>query len=127
MKDISQALLEKADRAIAAAETLFDIDADSAVNRAYYAMFYPAEALLAERDLSFSKHSAVHSAFGKEFAKTGELDLKYHGWLLATFNKRIAADYTVEAAISADDARTLVAQAKEFLSAARAFLASQNS
>jgi uncharacterized protein len=127
VRDISQALLEKADRAIAAAETLFEIDADSAVNRAYYGMFYAAEALLAERDLRFTKHSAVHSAFGREFVKTGVIDPKYHGWLLATFNKRIAADYTVEAAVSADDARTLVKQAKEFISAARAFLASDKS
>jgi uncharacterized protein (UPF0332 family) len=51
MRDITQALLEKADRAIAAAETLFEIDADSAVNRAYYGMFYAAEALLAERGM----------------------------------------------------------------------------
>jgi uncharacterized protein (UPF0332 family) len=37
------------DRAIAAVETLFEIEADSAVSRAYYGMFYDAEALLAER------------------------------------------------------------------------------
>ena len=35
-----------------------------AASRAYYAMFYAAEALLQSRGLAFSKHSAVHAAFG---------------------------------------------------------------
>jgi len=36
---------------------------DFAASRAYYAMFYVAEALLLEYGLSFSKHSAVIAAF----------------------------------------------------------------
>lgn len=57
MKEITQVLLDKAERAIAAAEKLLTTDAESVVNRAYYAMFYVAEALLAERGLRFSKHA----------------------------------------------------------------------
>jgi uncharacterized protein (UPF0332 family) len=53
-------LLDKADRAIAAAETLLQAGAtDFAAGRAYYAMFFTAEALLLEKGLSYSKHSAV--------------------------------------------------------------------
>jgi uncharacterized protein (UPF0332 family) len=33
-------------------------------------MFYIAEAFLEGKGLSFSKHSAVIAAFGREFAKT---------------------------------------------------------
>jgi uncharacterized protein (UPF0332 family) len=119
VKEITRALLDKAERAIAAAEKLVTTDAESVVNRAYYAMFYVSEALLAERGLRFSKHSGVHSAFGSEFAKSGVLDTKYHRWLITAFNKRIAADYGVEVEITADDACALVEQAKEFASAAR--------
>jgi uncharacterized protein (UPF0332 family) len=88
-------------------------------------MFYVAEALLAERDLRFSKHAGVHSAFGEHFAETGLLDAKYHRWLIDAFDRRMAADYGVKAEITADDARVLVEQAKEFVSAARNFLGSR--
>ena len=122
MKQITEAFLAKADRSIAAANTLLPRDPDFAAARAYYAMFYVAEALLAERDLRFSKHAGVHSAFGEHFAKTGLLDAKYHRWLIDAFDRRIAADYDVKAEITADDARVLAEQAKEFVSAARNFL-----
>jgi uncharacterized protein (UPF0332 family) len=72
MKEGSGKLLAKAHRAIRAAEKLLESDdAEFAAGRAYYAMFYVAEALLYERGLGFGKHSAVHAAFGKEFAKRG--------------------------------------------------------
>jgi uncharacterized protein (UPF0332 family) len=105
MKQITEAFLAKADRSIAAANTLLPTDPDFAAARAYYAMFYVAEALLAERDLRFSKHAGVHSAFGEQFAKTGLLDAKYHRWLIDAFDRRIAADHGVKAEITADDAR----------------------
>jgi uncharacterized protein (UPF0332 family) len=44
---------------------------DFAVSRAYYAIFYAAEAILLLKGLSFSSHSAVAAAYGKEFAKLG--------------------------------------------------------
>jgi uncharacterized protein (UPF0332 family) len=124
MKQITEAFLAKADRSIAAANTLLPTDPDFAAARAYYAMFYVAEALLAERDFRFSKHAGVHSAFGEHFVKAGLLDAKYHRWLIDAFDRRIAADYGVKAEITADDARVLVEQAKEFASAARNFLGS---
>jgi uncharacterized protein (UPF0332 family) len=37
---------------------------DFAASRAYYAMFYTAEALLLGRGLSFSSHAAAIAAFG---------------------------------------------------------------
>lgn len=53
-------LLEKADRSLAAGERLLaDGFPDFAAGRAYYGMFYAAEALFLSRNLSFSKHSAV--------------------------------------------------------------------
>lgn len=49
----------------------------SACNRAYYAVFYAASALLFAKGMSFGKHSAVLSAFRQHFIKTGELDVKW--------------------------------------------------
>ena len=79
MKEYSRKLLDKAIDTIEVAEFLVDREKpDFAVGRAYYAMFYIAEALLNEKGLKFNKHSAVHVAFGEQFAKTREMDAKFH-------------------------------------------------
>ena len=65
MKMETRKLLDKASRAIRAAENLLrDGDVDFAAGRAYYAMFYVAEGLLYEKDLRYRKHSAVHAVLG---------------------------------------------------------------
>ena len=123
MKDQTQKLLNKALRAVRAAETLLQHgDVDFASGRAYYAMFYTAEALLNEKDLRFRKHGGVHGAFGEHFTKSGLLDPKYHQWLLDAFDKRLKSDYDVEIAITREDAGSMIEQAQEFLQAARRFL-----
>lgn len=119
-------LLSKAQRAIEAASVLLEQgSADFAAGRAYHAMFYAAEALLSEEGLSFKKHSGVHAAFGEHFAKAGRLDQKLHRWLLDAFDRRIQGDYGVDAAVTAEDAATTIAQAREFLATARAYLKSK--
>lgn len=125
MKPTTRAFLEKARRAIASARRLHaDGDLEAAVARAYYAMFYVAESLLHERGLSFSKHGGVHGAFGQHFAKAGILDEKYHRWLLAAFNKRVIADYGVDATFAGTEALELIEQAEEFLQAGQRHLSS---
>jgi len=79
MKDEIKVLLQKARDSLQAAELLKQGGyLGFAASRAYYTLFYVAEALLLDRGLSFSSHSAVIAAFGKEFAKTGVLDPKFH-------------------------------------------------
>jgi uncharacterized protein (UPF0332 family) len=81
MTDGVQELLDKSEQSIDAAGLLLrDGYDDFAASRAYYAMFYAVEALMLDRDLSFSKHSAVIAAFGKQFVKTGIFDSRWsHG------------------------------------------------
>jgi len=123
MKDYSQRLLHKAIDSIEAAEILLEIDkSEISAGRAYYAMFYIAEALLNEKELKFSKHSGVHVAFGEHFAKTKELDPKFHRWLLDAFDKRLVGDYSVDVAIDRDSAVAIINQAREFLEAAQIYL-----
>lgn len=53
------AFLDRARENIRVAEILINENSsDIAASRAYYAMFYTAEALLLSRDLTFSSHSA---------------------------------------------------------------------
>ena len=119
MKEITKQFLEKAEEAIVAAKQLLDDDhAEFAAGRAYYAMFYVAEALLNEKGLRFRKHGGVHGAFGEHFAKVGVLDAKYHQWLLAAFEERITADYEVGESVETSKAESMIQQAREFLQTA---------
>lgn len=123
MKEESRKLIDKAIRAIEAAEILLKAGSiDFAAGRAYYAMFFTAEALLLDKGLSYSKHSAVHASFGKLFSKAGLIDKKFHSWLLDAFDQRIIGDYGVEAVITQVDVEQMIKQAKEFLTAAQRFL-----
>jgi uncharacterized protein (UPF0332 family) len=63
--------LQKADDSIIQASALLNIQQQfGAVNRAYYAIFYAALAILLTKDLGSSKHSGVLSLFDREFVKT---------------------------------------------------------
>lgn len=83
-------------------------------------MLYVAQALLSTRGLEFSKHTAVHAAFGREFARTGDLDPKFHRALLDAFRARQTVMYDVTVEFSADAAEALISRGEEFLSAGRA-------
>ena len=123
MKDSTSQLLKKAQRAIQATETLCaDSFLEFAVGRAYYVMFYIAEALLNDRNLRFSKHGGVHGAFGEHFVKTGLFDSKYHRRLLNAFNRRIIGDYSVSEVFREEEVVEMIHQAREFLHEAHRYL-----
>ncbi|MDP2896210.1 MAG: HEPN domain-containing protein [bacterium] len=119
-----QALLERAQESIDAANALvargfFHFGA----SRAYYAMFYCAQALLLSRGKSFSRHSAVIAAFGREFAKPRLLDPKFHLYIRKALDVRQIADYDATRTTSKQTAEQTIARAKEFLEGAQAYLA----
>jgi uncharacterized protein (UPF0332 family) len=125
VKPESEKLLVKASRALRAAGLLLrDGAPDFAAGRAYYAMFYAAEAALTQRDLQFRKHSGVHAAFGEHLAKPGLLDPRLHRWLLNAFDKRILGDYSYEMDVDEGAAREMIEQAREFVAAVETFLGS---
>jgi uncharacterized protein (UPF0332 family) len=108
-------LLDKAGHAVRSARLLVDGGEPAfAVGRAYYAMLYSAEAMLAELGLEFRKHSAVHSAFGERYVNTGAVDAQYHRWLLAAFYKRIAGDYSADVDVEPAEVEELIRQAEAF-------------
>jgi len=126
MSEQSQKFLDRALDAIEAAEGLINMGKmEIAAGRAYYAMFYIAEALLAEKGLGFSTHGQVIGAYGLHFAKTKALDPKYHRWLVDAFDIRVTGDYDMDASISSQIVANLINQAREFLEAAREYLDKQ--
>ncbi|WP_295440801.1 HEPN domain-containing protein [uncultured Thiodictyon sp.] len=120
-------LLDKASRAIRAATRLLaDDDTDFAASRAYYAMLYCVQALLTEKGLRFSKHSGAIGAFGAHFAKTGDLDPRYHRWLLDAFDKRQIGDYGIDAVLTQDEVREMIQRADILLAEVTKYLTTRD-
>jgi uncharacterized protein (UPF0332 family) len=92
---------------------------DFAASRAYYTMFYLAEAFLLEYGLAFSKHSAVIAAFGEKFSKTGLVPVELHHYLRDGQDSRNVADYHSGSTLTADAAALQIARAERFLEVAR--------
>ncbi|MDF0643792.1 MAG: HEPN domain-containing protein [Nitrospira sp.] len=110
-------LIDKARRSLLAAQRLFrDGDSDFSVSRAYYAMFYTAQALLLSRDIRRSKHSAVIAAFNEHFVKSGEVPAKLFALLRDGFEDRAESDYGL-AVITDEQAQAGIAAAHEFVEA----------
>ena len=120
-------LLEKARASLRAAELLSrEGYPDFVASRAYYAMFYAAEALLLARGLSFSSPSAVIAAFGKEFARSKALDPQFHRYLIDALDFRNLGDYGVGPQVSSAQSQDILCWTQEFLSAAENYLAAQS-
>ena len=123
MKPDISGLVNKAKDSLGAARILMgDGYHDFAASRAYYAMFYIAEAMLMQLGQSYNKHSAVISAFGREYTKTGMMDSKFHRWLIDAQDFRNIGDYGIEAHVSEDDANSVCEWASEFIDQAEDFL-----
>jgi len=110
------ALLQKAKESLRAAQLLLENGLfDFAVSRAYYTMFYIAEALLLGEGLSFSKHSATIAAFGQHFAKTGRIPADFHRYLIEGQANRNIGDYDPIASLTQAQAEEQIRHAEAFI------------
>lgn len=100
---------------------LSDEDFSAAVNRAYYAMFYAANALLATKGLERSKHSGVIAAFRQHFVKTGIISLSASRYFGEALDERHGADYELEP-IDFDTATRNLNHAEEFVTLVEQYL-----
>ncbi len=89
----------------------------------YYTIFYLAQAMLLTKELTFSSHSAVVAAYGKEFAKTGLLDLKFHRYIIQAQKLRQTGHYGDEGEeVTEEQALESFQWAMEFIEAVKAYL-----
>lgn len=123
MKEEVRKLILKAERSLNAAENLFrDKDCDFAVSRAYYAMFYAAEALLLTKNLSFSKHSGVVAGFWEHFVKSGIFPKELHQVFHNALEERNISDYGFEVPFPAEEARGILDDSGKFIKACKEYL-----
>ena len=85
------------------------------VSRTYYTMFYIAEAFLEGEGMSFSKHSATISAFGRDFAKTGKVPVEFHKFLREAQDLRIVGDYGDINEVTSEEAKEQITRAEKFI------------
>lgn len=122
-RKLVQVLLEKSRKSLAAASLLAkDGFTEAAISRAYYAAFYLAQAALATKDISRSKHSGVIAAFGEHLTKKGLLPEAIHKTFLTLYESRVTSDYSVEAVASSDETKEALEAAVKFTKSVENYL-----
>ena len=98
-----------------AAHNIADGFFGSAINRAYYAIFYAANALLATRGHARSKHSGVVAAFREHFVKPGLIEVEYSDIYGRVMDNRRVSDYEIEIPADAEAAEKDLSDAQRFV------------
>ena len=96
-----------------------------AINRAYYAFFYAATALLLTLDLTRSKHSGVMAAFREQFVKPGLFPIDDSRAYGEAFEARNTTDYEILGKADETQARTVVENAIRFVEHCETYLATK--
>ena len=116
MDDLINYRLSSANEKLTSAKVLLDAGLfKDSVGRSYYAIFAAIRAVLAIRQVDFSKHAGVIAYFQKEFVKTNIFDKKYSKYLQQAFQIRNSCDYDDFFIVSKQDAEEQYERAKEIL------------
>lgn len=115
--------LDHAHQALAsAASSLEHRFYDTAINRAYYAIFYAASALLLTRGVSRSKHSGVIASFRQHFIKPGLIEVEYSDLYGDALDSRVGSDYDVTFESDLATAQGRLADAQRFVDRVTSYL-----
>jgi len=119
-----QRLLDLADESHQASKVMIDGGfVRFSAAQSYYIMFYLVEAMLLSKGMTFSSHSAVIAAYGKEFAKMGLVDPKFHHYIIVTRKRREIGHYGEEGEeVTTEEARESFQWAGEFMEAVKEYL-----
>lgn len=89
----------------------------SIVNRAYYAIFYAALALLVTVDVEPRKHAGVLARFDELFVRPGSISKEMSKIIHHAFDMRQAGDYQKSKVITEDQAVEVLKSAEDFVKA----------
>ncbi len=95
---------------------------NDAASKAYYAVFHSLQTILLTKGLSFSKHSAVLSAFNKEFIYSGVFAKDFYTKIIRLFKDRQIGDYEYAKDIDRESSETDVADAELIINAIEEYL-----
>ncbi|MBQ8231875.1 MAG: HEPN domain-containing protein [Lachnospiraceae bacterium] len=118
--------LESASEKLLSAKLLLEAGQyKDSIGRSYYAVFTAIRAVLASRQIDFSKHAGVIAFFQKEYIKTGIFDKKYSKYIQQAFQIRNSCDYDDFYIVSKQDAQEQYERAVELLDVVRIFVEKQ--
>ncbi len=103
----------------------YNLDGDFygvAINRAYYAFFYAATALLLTLDLTRSKHSGVMGSFRERFVKAGIFSVQDSQAYGDAFQTRNTTDYQMAGRADKAQAQAIVENARHFVGRCEIYL-----
>jgi len=95
----------------------------TAINRAYYAIFYAASALLLTKGLARSKHTGVIAAFREHFVKPGLIEAEYSDIYGDVMDARVDSDYEMTFAADLGTAESALTDARRFVERIVTYLA----
>jgi len=118
--------MEQAREALDAARLLLERGHyPSAVNRAYYAMFYGVLGLLATLNKETTRHSGAIGLFDLHFVKTGTFPKEFSRWRHDAFDLRQRSDYIGKPTVILEDATEAVSNASAFVDRVETVLQAQ--
>jgi uncharacterized protein len=118
------AYMASAWQALHTAESQFAEGKDQPVvaNRAYYGIFYAANALLATRGLQQSRHPGVLAAFRQNFVEPGLIEAACLSDYEDSMRRRLMSDYDMHALVNASYVRVSIEAAQRFISRVERYL-----
>nr|WP_293833953.1 HEPN domain-containing protein [uncultured Arsenicibacter sp.] len=126
MSESINTYLDHAEDALNAADLLLQHNHVLALaNRAYYAIYYCASALLASEGVYTKKHQAARAKFSELFIKTGKMDVQASKIFGNAFAMRQSADYDKSSYLTEAEAHLLLDDARTFLQITRDYFANE--
>ena len=123
MDDLIRYRLISAKEKLTSAKLLLDAGLyKDSVGRSYYSIFSSMRAVLAIRQVDFSKHAGVLSYFQKEYIKTNIFDKKYSKYIQQAFQIRNGCDYDDFFIVSRQDAEEQYQRAEEILKVVQEYI-----
>ena len=95
---------------------------NDAASKSYYAVFHALQAILLTKNMSFSKHSAVLSAFNKDFIYKGIFAQDFYTKIVRLFKDRQIGDYEYERAIDGESSKADVTDSEMIINAIEGYL-----
>lgn len=109
-------LLKKAQKFLRSAAVLYELeDFDSSASRAYFAMFFAAQAVLLHDTGDLSSKQGIRSAFRERFVDSGRLPDRAADAFDQGYELQEVGDYGHQFAVSNEDATWLLQEAEAFV------------
>ena len=125
-REAARLWMEKAADALAAAQDTMATHPAASVNRAYYACFYAASAVLITEGRHFVKHAGVRSAIHKYLIHEGRLPKELGDAYDNLMKMRQNADYEAVVSWTPQQAAEAIEVAERLVTALRALLPTTN-